>query len=140
MLFDEALGHHEHMAVVRCQFCLGHEEWLQHQACPKDVHSLMTVCDDIDWSTIHACLLIFLFSLQILMAAVLSLAYGAINGHTTFGIFALMRNIKDTAQVARTSSIGMELRCVSAVGLTLGAVLFGARVVPVTGEVQHADG
>ena len=69
------------------------------------------------------------------MSAMLSVAYGAINGHTAFGIFALMRHIKDTGQVPVTSSLGMQLRCVSAVALSLGAVLFGARIVSVTGKL-----
>ena len=73
------------------------------------------------------------------MGAMLSIAYGAINGHTAFGIFALMRQIKDSSQVAATSSLGMQLRCVSAVGLSLGAVLFGGRIVPVTGELWLAS-
>ena len=72
---------------------------------------------------------------QFILSTMLSVAYGAINGHTAFGIFALMRHIKDTGQVADTSSLGMQLRCASAVGLTLGAVLFGGRIAPVTGEL-----
>ncbi|KAL3131923.1 Na+/Pi symporter [Trebouxia sp. C0009 RCD-2024] len=69
------------------------------------------------------------------LAIVLSLVYGSFNGATSYGVFALMRDIAATNQVANTSSLGMELRCASAVGLTLGSLLFGARIVPVTGKL-----
>ena len=72
------------------------------------------------------------------MSAIFSVAYGAINGHTTFGIFALMRQIKDTGEVPEASSLGMQLRCASAAALTLGAVLFGGRIAPVTGRLWLA--
>lgn len=74
-------------------------------------------------------------ALQKGLAIVLSLVYGSFNGATSYGVFALMRDIAATNQVANTSSLGMELRCASAVGLTLGSLLFGARIVPVTGKL-----
>ncbi|KAL3163379.1 hypothetical protein ABBQ32_009765 [Trebouxia sp. C0010 RCD-2024] len=70
---------------------------------------------------------------QKVVAVFLSLAYGTFNGHTSFGAFAMMRNIAASNTVVSTSSLGMGLRCASAAGLTLGSLLFGARIVPVTG-------
>lgn len=46
-----------------------------------------------------------------------------------------MRDIAANNHVANTSNLGMELRCASAVGMTLGSLLFGARIVPVTGKL-----
>ena len=71
------------------------------------------------------------------LAVVLSLVYGTINGHTSFGIFAMMMDISRTSEVAAFSTLGMGLRCASAAGLTLGSLLFGARIVPVTGKLPN---
>ena len=46
----------------------------------------------------------------------------------------MMMDIARSNEVARTSSLGMGLRCASAAGLTIGSLLFGARIVPVTGK------
>lgn len=72
--------------------------------------------------------------LQKVAAVFLSLVYGSLNGHTSFGAFAMMRDIAASNEVVSTSSLGMGLRCASAAGLTLGSLLFGARIVPVTGR------
>ena len=71
---------------------------------------------------------------QKVLAAVLSLVHGTFNGHTSFGVFAMMMDISRTSEVAAFSTLGMGLRCASAAGLTLGSLLLGARIVPVTGK------
>lgn len=47
----------------------------------------------------------------------------------------MMMDISRTSEVAAVSTLGMGLRCASAAGLTLGSLLFGARIVPVTGKL-----
>lgn len=46
----------------------------------------------------------------------------------------MMMDISRSGEVAATSSIGIGLRCASAAGLTLGSLLFGARIVPLIGK------
>ncbi|KAL3131924.1 hypothetical protein ABBQ38_007627 [Trebouxia sp. C0009 RCD-2024] len=60
---------------------------------------------------------------QKVAAVFLSLVYGSLNGHTSFGAFAMMRDIAASNEVVSTSSLGMGLRCASAAGLTLGVQL-----------------
>ena len=86
-------------------------------------------------AVIIALCITMLSALQKGIAVFLSLAYGALTGHAPFGAFAMMRNIAARNEVASTSSLGMGLRCASAAGLTLGSLLFGARIVPVTGKL-----
>lgn len=66
----------------------------------------------------------------------MSMAYGANNARTSVGVYALMHSIYVSHTVTQHASISLQLRCIGAVGMGLGTLFCGFRLVPVTGETQ----
>lgn len=64
---------------------------------------------------------------------VVSIAYGANNARTSVGVYALMHSIYKSGKVAHYAQISWQLRCMGAVGMGLGTLFCGFRLVPVTG-------
>ena len=71
--------------------------------------------------------------LQIVSCLVVSIAYGANNARTSVGVYALMHSIYTSGKVTQYAQISWQLRCLGAVGMGLGTILCGFRLVPVTG-------
>ncbi|DBA83574.1 TPA: hypothetical protein ACH3X2_006489 [Trebouxia sp. C0005] len=63
----------------------------------------------------------------------LSLAYGGNMFRSALGTFAAMLNIYKTAAVADTIPVPIWMRCIAAVFTVTGAIVGGARLMPVTG-------
>ncbi|DBB04957.1 TPA: Na+/Pi symporter [Trebouxia sp. C0006] len=70
---------------------------------------------------------------QIITCTIISIAYGANNARTSVGMFTLMYHIHSTGTVTGTAPISTALRGVGAVGMSLGTLLCGYRLAPVTG-------
>ena len=70
--------------------------------------------------------------MQITLGALLSIAYGANN--TSFGIVAMLRDLHDSGTVPATANLGIQLRCINAIGAAVGALLWGKRLAPITGD------
>ncbi|KAL0025889.1 hypothetical protein WJX79_010702 [Trebouxia sp. C0005] len=66
-------------------------------------------------------------------AMLLSLAYGGNMFRSALGTFAAMLNIYKTAAVADTIPVPIWMRCIAAVFTVTGAIVGGARLMPVTG-------
>lgn len=77
--------------------------------------------------------------LQIPSAMLLSLAYGGNMFRSALGTFAAMLNIYKTAAVADTIPVPIWMRCIAAVFTVTGAIVGGARLMPVTGGTCPAD-
>ncbi|DBA92175.1 TPA: hypothetical protein ACH3X1_015890 [Trebouxia sp. C0004] len=75
----------------------------------------------------------FLAPFQITLGVFLSLASGANSAHTSFGVLAMMRQIQQSGTVSASASLGIRLRCISAVGTAIGTLLWGKRLAPITG-------
>ncbi|KAL0049305.1 hypothetical protein WJX82_010880 [Trebouxia sp. C0006] len=75
----------------------------------------------------------FLAPFQITLGVFLSLAFGANSAHTSFGILAMMRQIQKSGTVSASASLGIRLRCISAIGTAIGTLLWGKRLAPITG-------
>ena len=71
--------------------------------------------------------------LQILLAAVLSVAYGANTGQTTMGIVAMLHVINKSQAVPETASTGILLHAIKTVAMLIGTINWGGRLAPVTG-------
>ena len=71
--------------------------------------------------------------LQVVLAAVLSVAYGANSGQTTMGIVAMMHVIITSQAVPETATPGIGLHAIKTAAMLLGAISWGARLAPVTG-------
>lgn len=71
--------------------------------------------------------------MQIITCTIISIAYGANNARTSVGMFTLMYHIHSTGTVTGTAPISTALRGVGAVGMSLGTLLCGYRLAPVTG-------
>lgn len=67
---------------------------------------------------------------------IVSMAYGANNARTSVGVYALMHAIYRSGTVTQYASISLQLRCMGAVGMGLGTLLCGFRLVPVTGDLH----
>ena len=76
--------------------------------------------------------------LQITLGVFLSLASGANSAHTSFGILAMMRQIQKSGTLSTTASLGIRLRCISALGTAIGTLLWGKRLAPITGAKSAA--
>ena len=68
----------------------------------------------------------------------LSLAYGGNMFRSALGTYAAMYNIYMTAAVADTIPVAFWMRCIAAVFTASGAIVGGARLMPVTGETCSA--
>jgi phosphate/sulfate permease len=68
----------------------------------------------------------------------LSLAYGGNVFRSALGTYAAMLNIYMTAAVADTIPVPIWMRCIAAVFTASGAIVGGARLMPVTGETCSA--
>ncbi|KAL0031297.1 hypothetical protein WJX79_001595 [Trebouxia sp. C0005] len=82
----------------------------------------------------------FLAPFQITLGVFLSLASGANSAHTSFGILAMMRQIQTSGTVSASASLGISLRCISAVGTAIGTLLWGRRLAPITGAESADNG
>ncbi len=71
--------------------------------------------------------------MQIITCTLISIAYGANNARASVGVFSLMHHIHTTKIVSGVAPISLALRGVGAVGMSLGTLLCGFRLVPVTG-------
>ena len=71
--------------------------------------------------------------LQVVLAAVLSVAYGANTGQTTMGIVAMMHVITKSQAVPETATPGIVLHAIKTAAMLFGAISWGARLAPVTG-------
>ena len=78
--------------------------------------------------------------LQITLGVFLSLAFGANSAHTSFGILAMMRQIQKSGTVSASASLGIRLRCISAIGTAIGTLLWGKRLAPITGAKSGGNG
>lgn len=74
--------------------------------------------------------------MQIVLGVFLSLSYGANTAHTSFGVLAIMRYIHTSGCLTATANLGIKLRCVSAIGTAIGALVFGRRLAPITGDTK----
>ena len=72
--------------------------------------------------------------MQIVMAAFLSVAYGARNAHASMGILAMVISIHETGSVPVSADMGIMLRCVCAAGTAIGTLFLGKRLAPITGD------
>lgn len=54
------------------------------------------------------------------------------------GLFAAMLHIYNTGGVPETVPVPVYLRCVAAICASLGAILVGGRLMPVTGKRPHS--
>ena len=73
-------------------------------------------------------------ALQVITCMVVSIAYAANNVRTSCGMYSIMYHIHKTSSVTATAPIGFPLRSVGALGMVLGTLLCGSRLVPVTGR------
>ncbi|DBA79749.1 TPA: hypothetical protein ACH3X1_008414 [Trebouxia sp. C0004] len=73
-------------------------------------------------------------AMQVPSAMLLSLAYGGNMFRSALGTFAAILNIYMTAAVADTISVPIWIRCIAAVFTVSGAIVGGARLMPVTGS------
>ena len=71
--------------------------------------------------------------LQVVLAAVLSVAYGANTGQTTMGNVAMMHVITKSQAVPETATPGIVLHAIKTAAMLFGAISWGARLAPVTG-------
>jgi len=71
--------------------------------------------------------------LQVVLAAVLSVAYGANTGQTTMGIVAMLHVISKSQAVPATATPGIVLHAIKTVAMLFGAITWGPRLAPVTG-------
>ncbi|KAL3134291.1 Na+/Pi symporter [Trebouxia sp. C0009 RCD-2024] len=69
---------------------------------------------------------------QVITCMFLSIAYGASNARTSVGACAMMYSIYVSGNVSQFASIPLQLRCIGAVGMGLGTLFCGFRLVPVT--------
>ena len=72
---------------------------------------------------------------QVLYCFLLSTAWGAQNGHLTFPVFQTIREIYASRTVPETVEMGWGMHAASLTGLTIGTLLFGKRLAPVTGNM-----
>ena len=63
--------------------------------------------------------------LQVALAAVLSVAYGANTGQTTMGIVAMMHVITKSQAVPETATPGIVLHVIKTVAMLCGAISWG---------------
>ncbi len=73
------------------------------------------------------------FVLQIVLAAVLSVAYGANTGQTTMGIVAMLHKITNSQAVPATADVGIVLHAIKTVAMLVGTIKWGGRLATVTG-------
>ena len=74
--------------------------------------------------------------MQVLYCFLLSAAWGAQNGHLTFPVFQTIREIYASRMVPETVEMGWGMHGASLTGLTIGTLLFGKRLTPVTGNIE----
>ncbi len=72
---------------------------------------------------------------QVITCMILTIAYAANNVRTSCGVFSLMYHIHHHSAVTLTAPVSTGLRGIAAVGMCLGTLLCGFRLVPVTGEL-----
>ena len=72
---------------------------------------------------------------QITSALLLSLAYSGNVFRAAIGVFAAMLDIYKTGEVADPFPVPIWLRCMSGVLTASGAIIGGARFMPVTGNM-----
>ncbi|DBA97694.1 TPA: hypothetical protein ACH3X3_012582 [Trebouxia sp. C0006] len=115
--------------------------WL-HQTCNRLFHTDMFahICSSDTLLRIHSIAEQFdpaaeaLFGpFQVVLAAVLSVAYGANTGQTTMGIVAMMHVITKSQAVPETATPGIVLHAIKTAAMLFGAISWGARLAPVTG-------
>ncbi|DBA79742.1 hypothetical protein WJX77_004526 [Trebouxia sp. C0004] len=70
---------------------------------------------------------------QVITCTIISMAYGANNARASVGMYTLMYHIHTTNSVTGVAPISLALRVIGAVGVSLGTLLCGSRLVPVTG-------
>ncbi len=71
--------------------------------------------------------------MQIITCTLISIAYGANNARASVGMYTLLYHIHTTSTVTGVAPISLALRGVGALGMSLGTLLCGFRLVPVTG-------
>jgi len=71
--------------------------------------------------------------MQIITCTLISIAYGANNARASVGMYTLLYHVHTTSTVTGVAPISMALRGVGALGMSLGTLLCGFRLVPVTG-------
>ncbi len=76
--------------------------------------------------------------MQVITCTIISIAYGANNARTSVGMYTLMYHIHSTGIVTEVAPISVALRAVGAVGMSLGTLLCGYRLAPVTG-MSHLE-
>ena len=69
----------------------------------------------------------------------LSIAHGANNARTSVGVFAMMLAVHNTGAVPETVELMWAWRVMPAVGMSLGTLLLGFRLTPVSGEAAHLE-
>ena len=72
----------------------------------------------------------------------MSTAYSAHMFRSAVGVFAAMLHIYKTAEVSATFPVPVRLRCAAAFCTSVGVVIGGGRLMPVTGKqgLQHMQG
>ena len=74
-----------------------------------------------------------LLVVQVVTCMITSIAFAANNARTSVGMFSLMWHLHHSNTVTGTAPVSLALRGVGAVVMTLGTLLCGFRLVPVTG-------
>ena len=72
-------------------------------------------------------------TMQVFQSVLLSVAFSGSCFYSSMGIFTAMLDIYSSAQVAATVSVPVWLRCVSAFCTSLGVIIAGGRLMPITG-------
>ena len=73
---------------------------------------------------------------QVLTCAIITIAYSCNNVRTSVGLYAIMTHIFRVGAVTLTAPIDLQMRGFGAVGMCLGTLLCGFRLVPVTGTIS----
>ena len=76
-------------------------------------------------------------ALQAIVCMCLAAAHGANNARTSVGMLAIMLAVHNTGAVAETVELPWAWRIMAAVGMTLGTLLLGFRLTPVSGEAAN---
>ena len=72
--------------------------------------------------------------MQVMFNFFLSIAWGANHGHLSMPVFHMIKDIYTSDAVPETITMACSLHAASLVGMTLGTLLWGARLTPITGE------
>ena len=77
--------------------------------------------------------------MQIMFSFFLSIAWGANHGHLSMAVFQMIKDIYMSNAVPENITMAYSLLAASLIGMTLGTLLLGARLTPITGELPNSS-